>query len=129
MAALTQDNVLLWLHGRRVGVLGDGQGDVTPTGLAGLVVDGVVMLIGGGAVSGRGLIQQLSGAMATSAGAVTLTGAQVGDKVLSVLDASASPFTNVTTSFESTISVLNQIQQTASGTNGHNLLVTLQPQS
>jgi len=61
MAALSTDNVLLWIHGRRIGLLGDGQGDLTPTGLAGLVVDGVVFLIGGGVTSGRGLIRQYGG--------------------------------------------------------------------
>ncbi len=127
MAALTADNVLLWIHGRRLGLLGDDQGDNVPSGLAGLVVDGTVLLVGGGAVSGRGLIQQLPGTALAAAGAVTLTGAQVGDKVLSVIDYTAN--TNVTSSYESTISVLNQIQQTAAGTASDKILVTLLPQS
>jgi hypothetical protein len=125
MAALTPDNVLVWLHGRRIGLLGDAQGDNVPSGVAGLVVDGVVFGIN--LPSGRGLIQMRSANPLNAAGAVTLTGAQVGDRVLSVEDITSH--TNVTANYESTISVVNQIQQTAAGTAADTIIVTLQPQS
>jgi hypothetical protein len=124
MAALTSDNVLVWIHGRRLGLLGDDQGDNVPSGVAGLVVDGVVFGIN--LPSGRGLIQQLSGTSGAAPGSVPLTGAQVGDKVLSVVDLTSHA--NVTADFESTISVVNAIQQTV-GTAANPVLVTLQPQS
>jgi len=60
---------------------------------------------------------------------VTATGTVVGDKVLSVLDITAAPPADQTATFESTISVANQIQQTGAMTVGHNLVVTIQPQS
>lgn len=126
MAALTADNVLLWIHGRRIGLLGDDQGDNVPSGTAGLVVDGVVF--GVNLPSGRGLIQQLQSTTTGSAGSVTLTGSAVGDRVLSVIDTTTGA--NLTSVFEATISVANQIQQTGSGgTNTNAVLVTLQPQS
>jgi hypothetical protein len=75
MAALTADNVLLWIHGRRLGLVGDGVN--TPFGL---FADGVFY------GSSRGVVLPLISATTGAAASVTLTGAAVGDKVLSVLD-------------------------------------------
>jgi hypothetical protein len=58
---------------------------------------------------------------------VALTGTLAGDKVVSVTDLSG--LADVTGSFESTVSVGGQIQQTAAGTAGHVLLAVVLPQS
>lgn len=59
------------------------------------------------------------------AGAITLTGAAVGDKVLGV--AGISTVGNAAASFETTITVVNQIQQSAAGDLSSNTyLVVLQ---
>ena len=80
--------------------------------------------------SGRGLntniIQPAAGL--SGAGAITLTKAVKGDKVVVVLNTTASPFTDVSSSFESTISVTGQIQETVS-VSGNNILVFLSAQS
>lgn len=57
------------------------------------------------------LVAQVTGH--NGAGAVTVAGAVVGDKVLSVVDMTAAPAANVSADFESTISVAGQIQQTS----------------
>lgn len=97
------DKLLLWIHARRLGIFGDGQ-SVNNSSLA---LDGVT--IGSsrtGANSLKGVATGLS-----AAGAVTLAGTLVGDTVEIVVNSS---FVDVTSSFESTISVAGQIQETAS---------------
>lgn len=114
------DKVLVWVHGRRLGLFGDGQG----TNNSSLVLDGVT--VGSnrtGANSLKGLATSLS-----AAGAVTLTGTLVGDTVEFVLDMNVAPFVDVTSSFESTISVAGQIQQTAS-TSSHVCWFFVNPQA
>src|SRR5260370_37469771 len=91
----TADDVLVTIHPRRLGIIGDGQsGDPSA-----LLLDGTVI------ASGRGLnvnlIQPATGLGA--AGAVTLTKAVKGDKVVSVIDTNTSPFVDVTSIFESII--------------------------
>jgi len=111
------NQVLLWLHGRRLGIYGDGQTSQNSS----LVLDGVA--IGSsrtGANSLKGSATTLSGA-----GAVTLAGTLVGDIVELVINTS---LVDVTSSFESTISVAGQIQQTVS-TGGVVCLFFVNPQA
>jgi hypothetical protein len=110
--------VLLWLHGRRLGIYGDGQSTTNSS----LVLDRVT--VGNtrtGANSLKGIATSLSGA-----GAVTLAGTLVGDTVELVMDMSSD--SDVTSSFESTISVAGQIQQLTS-TSGHTCLFFVNPQA
>lgn len=109
------DKVLLWIHGRRLGLTGDGQS----TGNAALVMDGVPV-----ATTRAPILKAVTGG--SGAGAVTLAGTVVGDNVVSVTDITSAA--DVSSSFESTISVAGQIQQTAT-VSGHVVLVAVQPQS
>ncbi len=130
--AATADDVLLWLHGRRIGILGDGefQGAANPGTTTGhnsaLVLDGQCV------ASNRMSVPFIQTAVTSlsAAGAVALGGAganaAVGDTVVSVIDCSS--FTDVSADFESTISVAGQIQQKTS-TSGHQVLVTIFPRS
>jgi hypothetical protein len=115
--------------GKRLGISGDnlqayGNNSVKSSAL---VLDGTAV------ASTRPQYQKIVTSL-SAAGAVALAAAQsgataeVGDVVVSVLDMNAAPFTDVTSSFEATISVQGNIQQTVS-TSGHNVLVTLQPKS
>jgi len=113
-----RDKVLVWLHGRRLGFFGDGQSSAV------LVLDGKSI---GSTRGGPGAIPLLATSL-SAAGAVTLTGAVVGDNVQKVYDQNAAVWVDVSSSFEGTITVANQIQQTAS-TSSHGVIVFLQPQS
>lgn len=98
------DKVLLWLHGRRLGLFGDGQG----TNNSSLVLDGVT--VGSTRTGATQLVVVATGLGA--AGAVTVPGTLVGDTVNLVLNLGAD--TDVTSSFESTVSVAGQVQETVS---------------
>jgi hypothetical protein len=119
LAALA-DRVLLWLHGRRLGLVGDGQSSNSSV----LALDGVAV---GSTRGGTAAIPLLATSL-SAAGAVTLTGAVVGDTVQKVYDQNSAVWTDVTSSFEASISVANQIQQSAS-TSSHGVIVFLQPNS
>lgn len=118
--AATADDILVSIEGRRFGVFGDGQsGDPS-----GLLLDGKV-------IASNRLAAPFQVTVATglsAAGAVTLANAVPGDTVVTVLDMSAAPFTDVSASFEKTISVAGQIQETAS-VSGHGILVVMVPRS
>src|ERR1700704_3255115 len=103
------DQVLYWIHARRLGLTSDGQGTQSS---AALVLDGVPV------ASTRAPILKIATSL-SGAGAVTLAGTVVGDKVVSVTDMSGD--SDVTANFESTITVAGQIQQTVS-TSGHAVL-------
>src|SRR5436853_108678 len=97
-----RDKILLWLHGRRLGVMGDavlGSNNL-------LVLDGTAI---GSTRSGPNALKVVA-AGNNGAGAITITGAKVGDHVEMVL---LSTFTDATSSFESTVSVAGQVQQTS----------------
>lgn len=111
----TADDVLVWEHGRRLGIAGDGQ-----TGSP-----SVLVLDGKAVPRIRGLFPATGG---SGAGAVTLAAAVVGDIVLSVTDTNSSPFVDVTANFEAVISVVGQIQQKTT-VSGHGILVLLGAQS
>jgi hypothetical protein len=118
MPALTQDNVLLWLHGRRVGLVGDG----TYSTSSGLLVDTVLV----GSKRGPAVCQLAAGNNGT--GSVTFTAAVDGDIVMFALDLTTPA--NVTSSFESVISTAGAIKQTsASNLSGKNIFFLLQPAS
>lgn len=116
-----RDKVLLWLHGRRLGILGDAYGSDTNL----LILDGVAV---GSTRSGASAIKAIA-AMLASAGSITVANVAVGDLVELVVDLSASPPADVSSSFETTVSVAGHVQQTASGTAAHALLFFVKPQS
>jgi hypothetical protein len=116
-----RDRVLLWLHGNRFGLYGDGQATTNSAA----VLDGVVV---GSVRSGANSLKGIASSLASGTGAVTLAGTQVGDTVELVLDMNASPFVDVTADFESTISAAGQIQQTTALSN-HSCLFFINPQA
>jgi hypothetical protein len=101
MPALTQDNVLLWLHGRRLGLVGDGSFSAS----SGLMVD--TQLVG----SKRGPVVSGFAAGNNGVGSVSFPGAVDGDVVVFALDLTTPA--NVTSSFEAIISTAGQIRQTS----------------
>jgi hypothetical protein len=115
------DKVLVWLHGRRFGIFGDGQS----TNNSSVVLDGVTV---GSSRTGANSLKGVATSLATGTGAVTLTGTVVGDTVELVLDMNAAPFVDVTADFESTISVAGQIQQTTA-LSSHSCLFFVNPQA
>lgn len=114
------DKVLVWLHGRRLGIFGDGQSINNSS----LVLDGVVV---GSSRTGAAPLVQVATALSSTTGAVTLTGTLIGDTVTLVLDLSSD--TDVTANFESTISVAGQIQQTSASQAAHSCLFFVNPQA
>jgi len=118
-----RDKVLLWLHGRRLGIRGDGS---SPTAKPGdvLVLDGVAI---GATRSGPNAIKAVA-AGNNGAGAITVAGTLVGDNVEMVVNLSAPA--DATASFEATVSIAGQVQQTsASNLSGSTFLFLVQPQS
>jgi hypothetical protein len=114
------DKVIFWIHGRRLGIFGDGQASNNSS----LVLDGVV--VGSSRTGAAPLLAIATGLSA--AGAVTVTGTLVGDTVTVVLDMNAAPFVDVTSSFEATVSVAGQVQESAS-VSGHSCLFFINPQA
>lgn len=98
--AATADDVLVSLHPRRLGIVGDG----LPGSNSCLLLDNKVI------ASSRSTIRVCQVA-SNGAGAVTLAGAVKGDAVESVINLTTPG--DITSSFEATISVAGQIQQTA----------------
>lgn len=118
MPAVTQDNVLLWLHGRRVGLVGDGSFSAT----SGLLVDGQLVAAKRGAT-----VYQLATGN-NGAGSIAFPNAADGDIVLFALDLTTPA--NVTSSFETVISTAGQIKQTsAANLSGKNIFFHVQPAS
>jgi hypothetical protein len=80
-----------------------------------------------GAVTGAKIaaaaLDQLVGTAGNGAGARTLTGAAVGDKVTAVIN--LTDLIDASAAFESTITVVNQIQQTATDYSSDKILVFL----
>jgi len=118
MPALTQDNVLLWLHGRRVGLVGDGSFSAS----SGLLIDGRLV----GSARGAAVFQLAAGN--NGIGNVSFPGAVDGDAVLFALDLTTPA--NVTSSFETAISTAGQIRQTsASNLSSKTIFFVVQPAS
>ncbi len=103
--------MLLWVHGRRLGLTGDGPN----SGNSLLVLDGQAV---GSTRAGPANIP-LVATSGSGAGSVVLTGAVVGDSVQRVVDLTRG--TDVSADFESTITVAGHIQQTTT-TSGHPIL-------
>jgi len=106
------NNVLLWIHGRRFGLFGDGQS----TNNSSAVLDGVTI---GSTRTGANSFKVVAAGLNTSAatigtGGVAATGVLVGDTVDAVWNLTTPA--DATASFESTISTAGYIQQ-ISGTN------------
>lgn len=118
--AATSDDVLVWEHGRRLGIVGDGQSG-SPSGL---MLDGKMI------ASNRTAAPVLTGVAAGSNGAgnVAVAGAVVGDTVVSVTNLSTPA--DASASFESTVSVAGNVKQTsASNLSGSTFLFLLIPRS
>lgn len=101
LRAAKADDILVSLHLRRLGIVGDG----LPGNTSALLLDGKVV----GSARNRIVVCQ---AGSNGAGAVTLAGAVVGDTVENVTQLTTTPG-DLTSSFEAVISVAGQIQQTA----------------
>lgn len=116
MPAATPDNsTYISIHGRRVGLVGDGVSS------GGLLVDGA--LIGSKRSAVKTVFTGRNGA-----GAITLTGARVGDKVSALINMTSPA--DAKANFESVITVDNQIQQSsASDLTASKFLVELSLQS
>lgn len=109
--------VLVWLHGRRLGIVGDSLGGSSSS----LVLDGITI----GSTRAPILLAHLGH---NGVGAVAVAGAVVGDNVVGVTNLSAPG--DVTASFETTVTVAGQVQQSAvTDLSAAVLLFSLQPQS
>ncbi len=119
------DQVLVWLHGRRLGIVGDGEQTNTTNATSSLLIlDGVPI---GSTRAGAASVPLVATGL-SAAGSITLTGAVIGDTILKVYDLNAALWVDVTSSFESAITVTNAIQETVS-VSGHAIVVFLQPGS
>jgi hypothetical protein len=119
-----RDKVLLWLHGRRLGVRGDGASPFAAGAGDVLVLDGVAV---GATRSGPNALKVVANG-SNGAGAVTVVGTLVGDHVELVLNLTDA--TDATASFESTVSVAGQVQQTSvSNLSAKVCVFFVQPQS
>jgi hypothetical protein len=117
-----RDKLLLWLHGRRLGIKGDGTGPIA-TQQSLLALDGVAI---GSTRSGANSIKKVASGN-NGAGAITIAGALVGDNVEFVYNATDD--TDATSSFEATVSVSGQVQQTsASNLSAKTCIFHVQPQ-
>lgn len=119
-----RDRVLLWLHGRRIGIIGDGQPS-SPGGA--LVVDNAVVAHRRSGPNSLKLVAAGLAAASTGSGGIAFTGVKVGDSVEFVLNLTGDA--DATSSFESTISTTGFIQQTSSSSlTGNTYLFFVQPQ-
>lgn len=117
--AATSDDVLLWLHGRRVGIVNDGT--YSPS---------VLMLDNQAVLSKRASAPVIVTTTAGSngAGPVTLAAAVKGDTVVNATNLTTPG--DVSSSFEGTISVSGQIQQTSgSNLSGQQIMFHIWPRS
>lgn len=115
-----RDKVLNWLHGRRLGVIGDSYGSNTSL----LVLDGIAV---GSSRSGAAPLLSVANGVA-AAGPVTIAAAAVGDNVAMVLNLTGD--SDDSANFESTVTVAGQIQQSsASNLSANKYLFVFQPQS
>jgi hypothetical protein len=115
-----RDKVLLWLHGRRFGIIGDNYG--SDSALA--VLDGVPV---GSSRSGPNAVKAVFTGL-SAAGSIVFAGAVVGDSVEIVVGLSTPG--DASASFETTISVAGHIQQTsASNLSAVTYLGFVQPQT
>lgn len=119
--ALTGDDILVTLHGRRFGIVGDGSGSGQPTSL---VLDNQVVL--SKRTPAPVLVKTVGGS--NGVGAVAVSGLVVGDTVVNATDVTSPG--DVSSSFETTVSVAGQIQQSsAANLSGHQIMFHVWPRS
>jgi hypothetical protein len=113
-----RDKVRIWLHGFIFGLAGDMQAGGIKVG----VMDNVAVFSPRtGATPLLGVATGLNGK-----GAITVTGTQVGDTLTLALNLTGTA--DATTSFESSVSVAGQLQQTSSSNlNGNTYLFFIAP--
>lgn len=112
------DDILVSVHLRRLGIVGDGNSG-NPSAL---VLDNQVV------ATKRGKIISGISAGAAAAGPITVAGAVVGDVVIAVTNLTTPA--NASASFEATVSVAGQVQQTSgSNLNGSTYQFLLDPRS
>ena len=118
--AVTSDDVLVWLHGRRIGIVGDGQaGDESA-----LVVDGKT--VASNRMPAPFIVKTVAGS--NGAGPVTVASAVAGDTVVNATDLSFPA--DASADFEATISVSGQIQQSStSNLSAHQFHLVIFPRS
>ena len=122
--AATNNDVLIWEHGRRLGIVGDGQTN-----------DPSALMLDGNVIATNRLGAGLPFIVAIAAGnngvgAITVAGAVVGDTVVAVENLTTPAIVARGTSFEATVSVAGQVQQlSSSNLSGNNYRVTVVPQS
>ena len=118
--AATANDILVSEHGRRFGIVGDGQSG-NPSAL---MLDGNVIASNRTAAP----VLVLAAAGSNGKGGVTIANAVVGDTVVNVTNLSTPG--DASSSFESTVSVAGQVQQSsASNLSGNTYLFTLWPRS
>jgi hypothetical protein len=116
--ALTADDTAVSIHGRRLGLAGDGSAGDTSA----LLLDGKVV------ASSRGKLIVGVAAGNNGAGAITVAGTVPGDAVVLVTNLSTPA--NASASFEGTVSVAGQVQQTsASNLSGSTFQFLVDPRS
>ena len=122
--AAKNDDVLIWQHGRRLGIVGDGQTN-DPSAL---ILDGNVIATGR---LGNGIPFIVAIAAGSNGiGAITVAGAVVGDVVAVAENLTTPAVVARGTSFDGTVSVAGQVQQlSASNLSGSNYRFTVVPQS
>ena len=122
--AATNNDVLIWEHGRRLGIVGDGQTN-----------DPSALMLDGNVIATNRLGAGLPFIVAIAAGnngvgAITVAGAVVGDTVVAVENLTTPAIVARGTSFEATVSVAGQVQQlSSSNLSGNNYRFTVVPQS
>lgn len=127
--AATSDDVLLWEHGRRFGIIGDGEFPGQPGTSSGrssaLMLDG--FCIASNRMAVPFIVKAANGL--NGAGGVAIANTQPGDTVVSVTGLSGASG-DASSSFESTVSVAGQVQQTsASNLSGNVYLFVVFPRS
>ena len=122
--AAKNDDVLIWEHGRRLGIVGDGQSG-----------DPSVLILDGNPIATNRLGAGIPFIVAIAAGsngigAITVANAVVGDTVVAVENLTTPAVVARGTTFEATVSVAGQVQQlSASNLSGSNYRFTVVPQS
>lgn len=129
-AASRETSLYISIHGRRLGMAGDPTSNPsTYTGAPAAGQTSTALVFDGVPVLSTRPDPVASVAGSNGAGAVTVAGAVVGDTVTAVVNLS-TPGAIATSSFESTVSVAGQVQQTsASNLSGSTFLFLLKARS
>lgn len=117
-----RDRVLLWLHGLRIGLIGDGQ-QAAVGGSSALALDGIVVA---NRRSGPNALK-LVAAGRVGAGSIAFPAVKVGDSVEMVIDLTTPA--DASASFETVITVAGNIQQSSASSLTDTYLFLVQPQA